>query len=271
MAVATGCSVAVIICAAGSSKRMGGTKKEFLPLVAPGTSPGVLTGNSLSDESSLPNRKALSVLGAAVAAFASCPQIGPIVITVACGEESAARSSLPQELLTEDGRIIFVEGGLTRRSSVHNALLRLELIKPLFVLIHDGARPWIKRELIERIIEAAKIYRAAIPALPIIETPKELNNVKEGKDGATGFIKRHLRRDFIYTAQTPQGFAFPEILRAHEKAGEMEKNEGLEYTDDAEVWGEFTGKVAVIPGDPQNRKITFPEDLNYFSEVFQYD
>jgi 2-C-methyl-D-erythritol 4-phosphate cytidylyltransferase/2-C-methyl-D-erythritol 4-phosphate cytidylyltransferase/2-C-methyl-D-erythritol 2,4-cyclodiphosphate synthase len=62
-------------------------------------------------------------------------------------------------------------------------------------------------------------------------------------------------------AQTPQGFAFPEILRAHEMAAEREVREHYEYTDDAEVWGEFIGPVAVVEGSPRNKKITFPEDL----------
>jgi 2-C-methyl-D-erythritol 4-phosphate cytidylyltransferase len=107
--------------------------------------------------------------------------------------------------------------------------------------------------LIDRIIAAALEYRAAIPVMPLTETPKEL--------GPEGFVVRHLRRSLVGTAQTPQGFAFPEILRAHEKAAERELAEGLEYTDDAEIWGEFCGSVAAIPGSAGNRKITFPEDL----------
>jgi 2-C-methyl-D-erythritol 4-phosphate cytidylyltransferase/2-C-methyl-D-erythritol 2,4-cyclodiphosphate synthase len=73
------------------------------------------------------------------------------------------------------------------------------------------------------------------------------------------FITRHLRRADLYTAQTPQGFRFRSILDAHEKA--VETTLPAEYTDDAEVWGEFAGRVALVAGDPENRKITFPEDL----------
>jgi 2-C-methyl-D-erythritol 4-phosphate cytidylyltransferase/2-C-methyl-D-erythritol 4-phosphate cytidylyltransferase/2-C-methyl-D-erythritol 2,4-cyclodiphosphate synthase len=65
----------------------------------------------------------------------------------------------------------------------------------------------------------------------------------------------------VGAAQTPQTFAFPDILRAHEKAAERELREGYEYTDDAEVWGEFIGPVASTPGSAKNRKITYPEDL----------
>ena len=230
-------SIAAIITAAGSSARMAGQKKEYRNLP------------SLS-----PAEKPLSVLGAAVAAFVSCPKIGPIVITTPPGDENGkALSFLPVELLKRKGGLLFVPGGPTRRASVFNALSLLESFKPDIVLIHDGARPWIKPELIEKTIEAAIRYGAVIPALPLVETPKEL--------GSGEFIKRHLRRENLCTAQTPQGFRFPEILRAHEKAREREDRENFEYTDDAEVWGEFIGQVAVIPGDPENRKITYPEDL----------
>jgi 2-C-methyl-D-erythritol 4-phosphate cytidylyltransferase len=101
-------------------------------------------------------------------------------------------------------------------------------------------------------------FGAVIPALPLIETPKEIEN-----NGETEFITRHLRREKMRAAQTPQGFSFPEIRRAHEKAREREERENFMYTDDAEIWGEFIGKVAVIEGDLENRKITYPEDLAY--------
>jgi len=266
-------SIAAIICAAGSSRRFaarrfadrtGGVKKEYLPLEEPAAE--VRMG---SDQRSIgpPPEKSLTVLGAAARAFASSPLIGLIVIVVPPGPkeaEEAALASLPEELRSEvllsnpgHRRIFFVSGGPTRRASVYNALLFLESFHPSHVLIHDGARPWIKPELIERIVDAAIKFEAVIPTLPLTETPKELED---------GFIKRHLRRGELCTAQTPQGFKFPEILKAHKKAEEREKaarvaGEVLEYTDDAEVWGEFIGKVAVIPGDPANRKVTYPEDL----------
>ena len=228
-------NIAVIICAAGFSNRMSGKKKEYLPLPS-------------SDG------RQLTVLGAVVTTFASCKKIGPIIITVPAGDEETARSCLPTEFTEKQGRIIFAIGGSSRRTSVHNALLCLKELKPSHVLIHDGARPWIKKSLIEEIIDATLKHGAVIPVLPLVETPKELNN------DDPGFIKRHLRRDSLCTAQTPQGFSFPEILKAHEKAAERER-EGFIFTDDAEVWGEFIGRVAVISGDPENRKITYIGDL----------
>jgi 2-C-methyl-D-erythritol 4-phosphate cytidylyltransferase len=108
-------------------------------------------------------------------------------------------------------------------------------------------------DIIERTIDAVMREQAVIPLLPVIETPKELDDA--------GFIIRHLTRSRVGTAQTPQAFAYPAILRAHEQAALREERDGRDYTDDAEVWGEFRGPVAVIPGSPANRKITFPEDL----------
>jgi 2-C-methyl-D-erythritol 4-phosphate cytidylyltransferase len=237
-------AIAVIITAAGSSSRMGGGgKKEYRPL-----------GEGIDDADGRP----LTVLGAATGAFAANPHISLIVITVPFGIEygqSAARAALPPSLFVPGKRppILFVPGGPTRRASVHNALSMLSAYNPDYVLIHDGGRPWVDGILIEKIIKALLLHQAVAPLLPLTETPKEF-------DG-TGFITRHLRRSSVGAAQTPQGFAFREILQAHALAAEKEQRDHYEYTDDAEVWGEFIGPVAVVEGSPRNKKITFPEDL----------
>ncbi|MDR1252434.1 MAG: 2-C-methyl-D-erythritol 4-phosphate cytidylyltransferase [Treponema sp.] len=232
-------AVAAVICAAGSSARMQGFKKEY---------------------SLLPDDSGLTVLGAAVSAFAALPAVKTVVISVPAETgDIEARKALPPGLFSDDGpRILFVPGGKTRRASVHRALSLLSACRLRYVLIHDGARPWISPAFIESLIEAVQKYRAVIPLLPLTETPKEADVSFEAEPV---FIKRHLRRAVVGTAQTPQAFAFPEILAAHEKAAEYERNGTVEYTDDAEVWGAFIGPVAAIPGLPGNRKITFPEDL----------
>jgi 2-C-methyl-D-erythritol 4-phosphate cytidylyltransferase len=225
---------------------MGGLKKEYRPL-----------GSNITDD----EHKPLTVLGAAVLAFASSNRIQTVVISVPPSAEKgefAARVSLPQGLLQTGAkpRIFFVPGGRTRRISVHHALSWLSVLPaeaPDFVLIHDGARPWVNTSLIERTIDAVIQHKAVVPLLPVIETPKEIDEA--------GFVCRHLPRSRVGTAQTPQAFAYPAILRAHEMAAEHELATHKEYTDDAEVWGEFIGPVAVIPGSPENRKITFPQDL----------
>ncbi|MDR1240170.1 MAG: 2-C-methyl-D-erythritol 4-phosphate cytidylyltransferase [Treponema sp.] len=251
---------AAVITAAGSSARMtadgqAGIKKEYRPL------PGRFDGTG----------RPLTVLGAAVFAFAACAGIETIVITVppdAQSGEAAARRALPAGFPDAGGpELLFVPGGKTRRASVHEALSLLTARRPLYVLIHDGARPWVEPSLIRAVMAAACRYQAALPLLPLVETPKEIaagdlpDGALPGRGAGPVFVKRHLRRSAVGTAQTPQGFAFPEILYAHQKAAAREGAENFDYTDDAEVWGEFCGPVAVVPGSPENRKITFPEDL----------
>jgi 2-C-methyl-D-erythritol 4-phosphate cytidylyltransferase len=233
--------IAVVIAAAGSSSRFG-IKKEYR-----------LLGDKVDIEG-----KPLTVLGKVALAFAACSRVDMVVISVPPHSEQgefAARDCIPSRLLKPSARprFLFVPGGSTRRSSVHHALTLLEAYHPSYVLIHDGARPWVEPALIDRVIDVVFQRRAVIPLLPLTDTPKEINE--------SGTVLRHLHRVMVGGAQTPQAFAFPEILEAHKKAAEREHDEGIIYTDDAEVWGEFVGDVAVVPGSPVNRKITFPEDL----------
>jgi 2-C-methyl-D-erythritol 4-phosphate cytidylyltransferase len=239
---------------------MGGVKKEYRPL------PGIDT----------------VVLDRAVSTFAAFPRIRHIIITVPdspeTGEAAARRALSPELLAGEQPKIGFVTGGSTRRESVHRALAALSTYSPDYVLIHDGCRPFISARLIQLIMGAVQKCGAVIPLLPLIDTPKEINipldddfftQVDFSADAGPSAIEaevlpvvtRHMRRDFTGLAQTPQGFAFAEILAAHEKAAERERAGLCEYTDDAQVWGEFCGPVAVVPGSPENRKITFPADL----------
>jgi len=238
-------TVAVVICAAGSSARMGGIKKEYQKLEG--------------------RAECLTVLGSAVQAFSSVPSVETIVIAVPENGEDSARKALPPEFLSaQKPKILFVNGGKTRRASVYNALafIHSNETNSHYVLIHDGARPWIGVSFIEDIIKEVKKHGAVIPLLPLTETPKECSAFVEFVQDAEKpalFITRHLKRSNTGVAQTPQGFRFPEILHAHEKAAEAEDEE---FTDDAEIWGRFCGPVAVIPGSPENKKITFPEDIS---------
>jgi 2-C-methyl-D-erythritol 4-phosphate cytidylyltransferase/2-C-methyl-D-erythritol 4-phosphate cytidylyltransferase/2-C-methyl-D-erythritol 2,4-cyclodiphosphate synthase len=258
--------VAVVIAAAGSSARMGGGVR-----VGGGRTGGVRMGGNLKKEYRFSSSAygsgepaedidgtPLTVLGMAVKAFLECARIGRIVISVPpSGDtgEAAARAALPRRFFDPpfESRILFASGGASRRASVHGALALLAPDAPAQVLIHDGARPWVDRELIDRTIDAVLVHGAVVPVQPLVETPKEID--REGK------IVRHLRRSSVVAAQTPQGFSFPDILRAHEKAEEKERQEGIEFTDDAEVWAAFVGIVFTVPGSPGNKKITFPEDL----------
>ena len=238
---------AAIILAAGFSTRMGGVKKEFMKL----------------------NDDELTVLGSSVSVFASFKLVKTIVIAVRENDEEAGRRALPRDLFSRDDlSIIFVKGGKTRYGSVLNALSALASLNPCYVLIHDGARPWVSVSLVKNIMSAVEKYGAVIPLLPLTETPKEITEDKEQRTKSkeqrtkskeqTVFVKKHLKRKNIGVAQTPQAFKFPEILHAYEKAAEAADEE---FTDDAEIWGRFCTDVAVIPGEKENRKITFPEDI----------
>lgn len=237
---------AAVICAAGSSSRMGGIKKEYQKLKSAGISADI---------------KEITVLGASVRAFAAVPSVEIIVIVICANTETAAREAVPPEFLTaERPKLFFTNGGKTRRASVFNALSFLSAHSPRYVLIHDGARPWVSPLLVENIIEGVKKYGAVIPLLPLTDTPKECDAPFEFGSAfpqKSAFVKTHLKRANTGIAQTPQGFRFPEILCAHEKAACVEDEE---FTDDAEVWGRFCGPVAVIAGSQENKKITFPED-----------
>jgi len=232
--VNAGLNIAVVICAAGSSSRMGGVKKEYQKL-----------------------KNGDTVLGSSVRVFASVKSIKTIVIAVNKDTEADARGALPQKFLaSDDPKIFFVSGGSSRSASVFNALsflmsLDSQAAKINYALIHDGARPYISAPLTSKIIEAVQKNGAVVPVMPVTETPKEI--------GSNGFIKRHLKRVSIGAAQTPQAFKFPQIYNAHKKAAKVKNTE---FTDDAEIWGRFCGKVAVIDGEAENKKITFKEDLN---------
>ena len=260
--------IAAIVLAAGSSSRMG------------------FTSNKANDQKKEYQKlsSGITVLESSVRAFTSVSSINIIAITVSENSEAQARNALSLDFLASCKKeIIYVTGGKTRRGSVFNSLSALVSYNPCYVLIHDGARPFVSAPLIENLIASVKKYGAVIPVLPIIDTPKELEmrneecgvrNVELGmrseecgmRNEELGiknkeqmmFVKRHLKRADVGAAQTPQAFKFPEIFHAHEKAACAYDEE---FTDDAEVWGRFCGNVAVIPGESANKKITFKEDL----------
>ena len=139
-----------------------------------------------------------------------------------------------------------IHGGSTRQESVRLGLEALADNPPDIVLIHDGARPFLDPGLIHRVLKALKTHKGAIPALPVHDT------LKRGKDGV---IVGTEPRDGLYRAQTPQGFAYAEILEAHRKAA------GKELTDDAAVMEAHDQTVLLVDGTEDNVKITTRQDL----------
>ncbi len=230
--------VAVIITAAGSSTRMGGSvKKEYLPL-GDGT-----------------------VLSTCVKAFEEASKnpeynftISHMIITVPMNGINQASEAVSAFFEFDDEmkeKVDYVQGGYTRQKSVLNALehIKKKTVQPDYVLIHDGARPFVTPFLIYSVLQNAREFEAACPGITPTDTIKGIDE--------NGFIVNHLVRSSLTAIQTPQGFVFERLFQAHKKAA----SDGHEYTDDSEIWGKYCGPVKLVAGDIKNLKITYPGDL----------
>jgi 2-C-methyl-D-erythritol 4-phosphate cytidylyltransferase len=189
------------------------------------------------------------VLARALRPFVLCGRISRIIVTVPAGDCERVRALMEPHVSL--ARVTLIEGGDTRQESVLRALHALENPSPSIVLIHDGARPWVDAGLIERVIEATERRGACVPVMEAFEAVKQVTD--------DGTIARHLDRRSIGLAQTPQGFLFAGISAAHEAA----RARGISCADDGELYGLFAGAVSWVRGEPCNRKITWPHDLEH--------
>ncbi len=238
----------LILMAAGSSTRMGGRKKEFLPL-----------------SSFCSQEKPYSVLSYAALPFLRSQSFSHLVVTYAEGMEEKTKRALlenpeVENLIKKNGTILSLCcGGSTRQESVYKALcMTAELFpaKDAVVLIHDGARPFLTDALVCRTTECALSYGAAVPYINAVDTFK-----RKDKDSVT--IKEHLDRSLLAAVQTPQAFKLLPLLKCHKMA--LQKS--FASTDDTEIWDTFpelTGgiKVHLVEGEVQNKKITYESDMN---------
>ncbi|WP_302153576.1 2-C-methyl-D-erythritol 4-phosphate cytidylyltransferase [Eubacterium ventriosum] len=152
-----------------------------------------------------------------------------------------------------------VAGGSERYESVYNGLKE---VTGNIVLIHDGARPLINNEIIERSIEGAIKSDACVVGVPVKDTIKRAN--KEG------YIIDTPNRSELWITQTPQSFKTDLVKMAYKKMKEeLEKgNTTLNITDDAMAVEEFTtNQVRFVQGDYKNIKVTTPEDID-IAELF---
>jgi 2-C-methyl-D-erythritol 4-phosphate cytidylyltransferase/2-C-methyl-D-erythritol 2,4-cyclodiphosphate synthase len=188
-----------------------------------------------------------TVLSRTVDAFANHPGITRI-LTVIHADDSALYSSSVRQ--TSGKLAPAVVGGASRQASVHAGLAALAAEAPDIVLIHDAARPFIDRPVIDRVIAALASHSGAIPALPVADTLK--------REGEGGLIAGTIPRAGLWHAQTPQGFRFTDILAAHHNASKA----GLDqFTDDASI-AEWAGlSVALVEGAAANIKITTATDV----------
>lgn len=146
-----------------------------------------------------------------------------------------------------------VSGGSTRRASVLNGLEALAAVRPDFVSIQDAARPLVDGGDIAALIERVRQgYDGAILALPVVDTLK--------RGGAA--IEETVPREHLWQAQTPQLFVFDAILAAHRRAAALPDAERDALTDDAAVAERMGLKVALVPGRPENFKVTTATDID---------
>lgn len=221
--------VSVIIVAAGASLRMGGVNKQLAKI---GDTP-VFVMSALKFE---------------------CSEKVDEIIIAAPSDEAERYEKLARNFGVTKLKAV-TAGGETRMLSVKNAL---ELISPRtdFIAVHDGARPLITTEDIDRVISDAERYDAAIAAAPAADTIKVV--------GSNGFIEETVPRKKTYCAQTPQIFRKELYKECLEKLGSRAAN----VTDDSSIL-EMCGKyVKITETESCNMKITRPDDLEMANAVF---
>lgn len=210
--------VGVVIVAAGSSRRMGGVDKVF----------ALLGGKP--------------ILARVVDTFERCDLIDQTVVVLSRQNIERCRQMAAEQGWTKVSDICI--GGRRRQDSVVAGLSRLSDCR--WVVIHDGARPLVTVDLVERGLEAATETGAAIAAVPVTDTIKVA--------GDDRLVKETLTRENLWAVQTPQVFRFDIITGAYKQArGDV--------TDDASVVEQMGGEVKLYMGSYDNIKITAPADL----------
>jgi len=213
-----------IILAAGKGSRMNaGMNKQFM----------LLSGKPL--------------LAHTLEAFQNCSSIDSIILVAGREELEYCKKNIV-DVYHFDKVDKLVVGGSERQQSVYNGIRELQ-DNCSIVVIHDGARPIVPGDIIERSIEGAEEYGAVSAGMPAKETIKVL----DGK----GFVKYTPERDKVWITQTPQAFKPDIIRRAHENA----EAEGITGTDDAFLVEILGMQVRMIESSYENIKVTTPEDM----------
>lgn len=182
-----------------------------------------------------------TVIERSVEAFLSVSDIDEIIVVA-----RAQDIDIYSELLTDE-RISFVIGGATRQQSVKNAVETVD--DAHLIIIHDGARPLIKCEDIEKTIRAAEEFSAAAVGVYVKDTIKIVDK--------QGFVESTPDRSTLFAVQTPQIFDFDLYKSAMQKADEQ----SLDFTDDCQLVELCGGKVKMVEGSYSNIKITTPDDI----------
>lgn len=214
--------IGAVVLAGGQGKRMqAGMNKQYL----------VIDGRS--------------VLSCAIESMAAVAEA--LIIVAAKGEEARAWEAVAESGI-DAARVRVVEGGKERQDSVRHALLAMpeEWDK---VLIHDGARPFVPRDMLARILESTAPGIGVVPGVAVTDTIKRIDE--------EGFIVETPPRAQLRAAQTPQCFMAQEIRALHVQVADS----GLLFTDDAALYEYGGKKVRMVDGDAMSRKLTVPDDM----------
>jgi 2-C-methyl-D-erythritol 4-phosphate cytidylyltransferase len=216
--------VGVVVVAAGQGTRVGGeVPKQYLPI------------------------DGVPVLLRAVRPFASHPEVLQVVVVLS----SADARQPPEFLVPLTGEaLVLAAGGRERADSVASGLQALRAECEI-VLVHDGARPFVDRAVIDAVIAHARAGQGAVAAVPVSDTLKEAAETDPTRVGRT------VPRAGLWRAQTPQGFPRPVLESAYAAAGACAGG----ATDDAALVEAAGGVVRLVPDSPRNLKITTREDL----------
>jgi 2-C-methyl-D-erythritol 4-phosphate cytidylyltransferase len=188
------------------------------------------------------------LLAHTIAAFEGCPAVHAVVLVLSEANLERGRELVKREGFAKVTSVVI--GGGRRQDSVRcglEALGRCDL-----VAVHDGARPLVTPELIERGVEAARETGAAVPGVPLADTVKEA--------GTDGVVVRTLDRSRLWAIQTPQVFRHDPLLRAHREVT-------WDVTDDAAMVEALGVPVLVFEGERRNLKVTTVEDIDYVNAV----
>lgn len=227
--------VGVVVVAAGRGVRFGGqTAKQYQPI---GGVPLVLR---------------------ALRHFTSHPDVAQVVLVLPQHDAinppvflSALSASVPSAASSSAfPTLTIVPGGAHRGDSVRAGLSALRG-ECTVVLVHDGARPFVDRAVIEAVIGFARAGEGAVPAVPLSDT------LKEASASDATLVRRTCPRARLWRAQTPQGFPRAVLEEAHARA----VRDGHRATDDAALVEAIGVAVRLVPDSCRNLKVTTPEDL----------
>ena len=180
------------------------------------------------------------------------------IVLILREEDLDTAEDVVAEYVRDHSTIEYVVGGAVRRESVYNgikAVMERGGAPEDLVAIHDAARPVVRKDMVERTVAAARLSGAAVAAIPAVDAAILA-------DG--GRIDSYLDRSRLFRIQTPQVFRLGLISDAHERA---RKGGVTDAVDDASLVLEIGGEVKIVPGDPDNIKVTHPGDISVVERI----